>query len=154
MWFVMRSAQAALAGLDRSRAGRVTRRDLVDDEALGSSSDDRLADQLLGPDVHLGRVDESHPEVEPDAQRVDLLLPLVRVLAEVPRPLTEDGHSFPRWEFDPSHRLLHAVAARLPHITTCAAERNGQSEQPARRGQTWWCLRDASARRADRHRTR
>ena len=67
-------AQAALAGLDHALAAGVVRIDLADQEHALPEVPERFADELLGPAlaVHLGGIDEGHPELDPEPQRRDL----------------------------------------------------------------------------------
>ena len=62
------------------------RQHLADQEDLVAAAGDRLADELLGPAVavHLGGVDQRHPQVEAEAQRRDLLPPERGVLGHMP----------------------------------------------------------------------
>jgi len=58
-----------------------------DEEHLVAPSGDRHPDDLLGPAVHLGRVDVGHAEVEPQAQGGDRGVAIHTV--DLPRALAD-----------------------------------------------------------------
>src|SRR5271166_5412243 len=81
-------------------------KDLADQKDVVSASLDRLPDKLLGAAVriHLGSVNQSHAEIDAEAQRRDLLVSSAGVLGHVPSALTEDENGFPGGKPDGSWR--------------------------------------------------
>src|SRR5919201_1817039 len=81
-------ARAPLARFSHPRPRRVLRVELRDDEDLLAMTCDRFADDALGPAVriHLGGVDERHPELDPRAKGGHFLLATAAVLAHPPCP--------------------------------------------------------------------
>src|SRR5438094_7712479 len=91
------TAKASIAGRGHALAGRVLWIELRHDEHLIAQAGDRLADEPLRASVriHLGCVDERHAELDPAAQRGNLVLAFARGLAHAPGALPEDGHGSP-----------------------------------------------------------
>jgi len=87
----LESRQRALAGRDRSRARRILRKHLGDEEDLVAAPADRLRHQLFGGAgaVHLGGIDVRQAEVEAASQRGERGGPAI--LLDVPGPLPDDG---------------------------------------------------------------
>src|ERR1700755_2689991 len=81
-------------------------KDLADQKDVVSASLDRFPDKLLGAAVgiHLGSVNQSHAEIDAEAQRRDLLVSPTRVLGHVPSALTEDRNGLSGGEPDGSWR--------------------------------------------------
>ena len=94
------TAKASIAGRGHALAGRVLWIELRHDEHLIAQAGDRLADEPLRASVriHLGCVDERHAELDPAAQRGNLVLAFARGLAHAPGALPEDGHGLSAWE--------------------------------------------------------
>ena len=94
------TAKASIAGRGHALAGRVLWIELRHDEHLIAAAGDRLADEPLRASVriHLGCVDERHAELDPAAQRGNLVLAFARGLAHAPGALPEDGHGLSAWE--------------------------------------------------------
>jgi hypothetical protein len=57
---------------------------------------DGFANQFLGGSitVHLGCVDQSHPEIEAEAQDLQFFLSAPRMIAQLPRTLAEHRNHF------------------------------------------------------------
>ena len=67
----------------------------------------RLADEFLGRAVavHLGGIDQRHPQLDPELQRLDLVLGTRMVpLRQVPGALPEDGNRLARRELNSAQR--------------------------------------------------
>ena len=84
--------QAGVARGNGAAARRMMRQHLADQEHLRTASADGLAHDLFraAVRVHLGRVDERHPEVEPQAKRGNLRCAPPAIFSHSPRPLAED----------------------------------------------------------------
>lgn len=104
--------QAARAGPLHVLAAGVVRIDFRDDEDLLAATVDGLAHDLLRAalPVHLGGVDERHPEVEPRAQRRDLVGAPLDALAHPPGPLPQRRHRRPVRQ----HHGAHVGHVALP----------------------------------------
>src|ERR1022692_5087785 len=89
--------QAALACSDSTAPAGMMRINLADHECLLAPRGDRLADDLFGSAVgiHLGGVDQGHPQIEPKRNGGDFLLPVASMLAHHPSAETERWHLGP-----------------------------------------------------------
>ena len=87
--------QAALASVDDAVARGVVRQHLADDEQLVALPCRGFPDNLLGAAaaIHLGRVDQGHPELDAELQRRGLLSAAAAVLAHMPGALPEGRHA-------------------------------------------------------------
>ena len=88
--------QAALAGFDGTLARRVFRQHLAHQENFVAAPGNRFRNQFLGGAVaiHLGGVDQRHAEIEPGAQRLDLVRAARGMFRHLPGALTKDGNCF------------------------------------------------------------
>jgi hypothetical protein len=84
--------------LIRAVAGCILRQHFAHQKNLIAPPGNCFRDQFLGGAVaiHLGGIDQRHAEIEPGAQRLELVGPPRTLLAELPGPLTKnrDGVAF------------------------------------------------------------
>src|SRR5439155_20645115 len=92
-------AEAPITGRGHAVTRGVLWIELRHDEHLIAAAGDRLADEPLRASlrIHLRCVDERHAELDPAAQRGNLVLAFARGLAHAPGALPEDGHGLSAW---------------------------------------------------------
>src|SRR5207237_10547192 len=112
---------------------RVLRIELAHDEDVVATAPDRLPDDALGAAVrvHLGGVDEGHPELHAGAERADLATSVFAVLTHAPGTLTEQRDRRTTGKRRRAHRVhlaqpstSGAVLGEL-HRGPCRADRLG-----------------------------
>ena len=120
----LQALQARLAGALDPAAARILGVDLADQEDLIADAGQGLAEKAFGGAiaVHLGGVDQGHPQVDAGAQRGDFLFAQARILAHAPRALAERGNGCLVGQ---GHRAGHA-----PNL----ARRRGDATQAATQG--------------------
>src|SRR3954453_6672570 len=98
--------EALRARVVRALARRTAGPDLSDEEHLAAPPGDRLADEPLALPVRveLGGVDECSGGADAGAQRLDLDLPWMAALGEVPRAHAEGGNRLAGRKVDGAHR--------------------------------------------------
>src|SRR5262245_11489836 len=105
------------------------RQGLADEKHLVTSSLDGLADDVFGSaiGIHLGGVDEPHPEVEPQPKRRDFARAMASIFTHSPRALTECNDRLAGWKRYCSNvcRDVHVddSAERPLHFSNLASER-------------------------------
>jgi len=106
--------EALRARVVRALASRTAGPHLPDEEHLAAPPGDRLPDEPLALPVRveLGGVDECHAEIDAGAQRLDLDLPRMAALGEVPRAHAEGGDRLAARKVDGGHREHGHVPAR------------------------------------------
>jgi hypothetical protein len=89
--------QTSVASRHRAVPVGVLRQHLAHQKDFVAPSLDGLADKPFGATVgvHFGRVDQAHAEIDAEAQRIDLVRPIQRILCHVPGPLAEHWNMFP-----------------------------------------------------------
>ena len=84
-------AQAPFAGGDGAASCGIVRIDLADQKYFVTPAANRFANQLLGGalTVHLGGIDQRHPQIDPALKRSKLVGSPALVLAHIPRTKAE-----------------------------------------------------------------
>src|SRR5256885_10058125 len=103
--------EAALARDNRSLPRCVVRVDLADQKNVVALTLDCLSDYFLSATVavHLGGVDQRHPEVDSQLQCGDFALAVARTLPHLPSPEAENGHQSARWQRNARQLSGHVV---------------------------------------------
>ena len=92
--------QAALAGGNGASAAGVGREHLADDLDFAAAALDRLGDDQLGIAIHLGGIEQCHPQIDAALQGGNLVGVFAPVLAHAPGALAEDRQAGARGQVD------------------------------------------------------
>ena len=131
--FATEPAQAALAGRRQTLAAGVVRVDLADQEDLFAASRDSRADHVFGAalGVHLGGIDQRHPQFDAFAQRRDLALAFSGLLADMPGTLADGGDLLAIDQRERFHAASPVVNGRglMPRDHSCRSSRRGPPDR-------------------------
>jgi hypothetical protein len=105
-------AKARLARRNRAASRRMLRQNLADQEDLGPAIAQRLGDEFLGraSRIHLGGVDDGHPDVYRQLQRGDFVPAALGALRHVPCAGPKDRNRLAAGKGDRSQTLVSARA--------------------------------------------